>query len=215
VDTYDIRTGVETAIRVAGTGLGGVRIDSGDLPTMAAQVREQLDELGATSTRITVTSDLDEYAIAALAASPVDAYGVGTSVVTGSGTPTAGMVYKLVARQDSAGGWVGVAKASADKGSKGGRKAAFRTLDAGTATSELIVVSDGFEDLETASSHPDARPLQVALVSDGEVDAAHEGPAGVEAARSHHLRVREELPVRALALSRSDPAIPTIYIDAE
>ena len=215
VDTYDIRTGVETAIRVAGTGLGGVRIDSGDLPTMAAQVREQLDELGATSTRITVTSDLDEYAIAALAASPVDAYGVGTSVVTGSGTPTAGMVYKLVARQDSAGGWVGVAKASADKGSKGGRKAAFRTLDAGTATSELIVVSDGFEDLETASSHPDARPLQVALVSDGEVDAAHEGPAGVEAARTHHLRVREELPVRALALSRSDPAIPTIYIDAE
>jgi len=215
VDTYDIRTGVETAIRVAGTGLGGVRIDSGDLPTMAAQVREQLDELGATSTRITVTSDLDEYAIAALAASPVDAYGVGTSVVTGSGTPTAGMVYKLVARQDSAGGWVGVAKASADKGSKGGRKAAFRTLDAGTATSELIVVSDGFEDLETASSHPDARPLQVALVSDGEVDAAHEGPAGVEAARTHHLRVREELPVRALALSRSDPAIPTVYIDAE
>ncbi|GAA5199394.1 nicotinate phosphoribosyltransferase [Microbacterium jejuense] len=215
VDTYDIRTGVETAIRVAGTGLGGVRIDSGDLPTVAAQVREQLDGLGATGTRITVTSDLDEYAIAALAASPVDAYGVGTSVVTGSGTPTAGMVYKLVARQDSAGGWVGVAKASADKGSKGGRKAAFRTLDAGTATSELIVVSDGFEALGAASSHPDARPLQVPLVIDGEVDAAHEGHAGVEAARAHHSRVREELPVRALALSRSDPAIPTVYVDAE
>ncbi|MFD4957093.1 nicotinate phosphoribosyltransferase [Microbacterium sp. NPDC058389] len=215
VDTYDIRTGVETAIRVAGTGLGGVRIDSGDLPTVAAQVREQLDGLGATGTRITVTSDLDEYAIAALAASPVDAYGVGTSVVTGSGTPTAGMVYKLVARQDAAGGWVGVAKASTDKASKGGRKAAFRTLDAGTATSELIVVSDGFEALGTAASYPDARPLQVSLVVDGESDTAHEGPAGVEAARAHHLRVREELPVRALALSRSDPAIPTVYVDAE
>ncbi|MBD3941703.1 nicotinate phosphoribosyltransferase [Microbacterium sp. NEAU-LLC] len=214
VDTYDIRTGVETAIRVAGTALGGVRIDSGDLPTVAAQVREQLDELGATGTRITVTSDLDEYAIAALAASPVDAYGVGTSVVTGSGTPTAGMVYKLVARQDSGGGWVGVAKASTDKGSKGGRKSAFRTLDAGTATSELIVVSDGFEELEAASSHPDARPLQVPLVIDGEVDAAHEGPDGVKAARAHHERAREELPVRALALSRSDPAIPTVYVDA-
>ncbi len=93
VDTYDIVEGVRTAIRVAGPGLGGVRIDSGDLPTVAAQVRAQLDELGATGTRITVTSDLDEFAIAALAASPVDAYGVGTSVVTGSGTPTAGMVY--------------------------------------------------------------------------------------------------------------------------
>ncbi|MDR7189496.1 nicotinate phosphoribosyltransferase [Microbacterium sp. BE35] len=215
VDTYDIHQGVQTAIRVAGTGLGGVRIDSGDLPTVAAEVRAQLDELGATGTRITVTSDLDEYAIAALAASPVDSYGVGTSVVTGSGTPTAGMVYKLVARQDSDGGWVGVAKASTDKASKGGRKAAFRTLDAGTATSELIVVSDGFEALDTASAHPDSRALQVQLVVDGEPDAAYEGPDGVEAARAHHSRVREELPVRGLALSRSDPAIPTVYADAE
>ena len=215
VDTYDIRQGVETAIRVAGTGLGGVRIDSGDLPTVAAEVRAQLDELGATGTRITVTSDLDEYAIAALAASPVDSYGVGTSVVTGSGTPTAGMVYKLVARQDSDGGWVGVAKASTDKASKGGRKAAFRTLDGGTATSELIIVSDGFEALDTASAHPDSRALHVPLVVDGEPDASHEGPEGVHAARAHHARVREELPVRGLALSRSDPAIPTVYADAE
>ena len=154
VDTYDTREGVATAIRVAGTGLGGVRIDSGDLPIVAAEVRAQLDELGATGTKITVTSDLDEFAIAALAASPVDSYGVGTSVVTGSGTPTAGMVYKLVARQDADGGWVAVAKASTDKGSKGGRKAAFRTLERGTATSELIVVSDGFEELETAVVAP-------------------------------------------------------------
>jgi nicotinate phosphoribosyltransferase len=212
VDTYDIREGVETAVRVAGTQLGGVRIDSGDLPIVAAEL---LDELGATSTKITVTSDLDEYAIAALAASPVDSYGVGTSVVTGSGTPTAGMVYKLVARQDSAGGWVGVEKTSADKTSRGGRKAAFRTLDAGTATSELIVVSDGFEEIDTPDRHPGARALQVPLVVDGETDASFEGPEGVDAARRHHARVREELPVRALALSRSDPAIPTVYVDAD
>ena len=50
-------------------------------------------------TRIVVTSDLDEFAIAALAAAPVDAYGVGTSMVTGCGAPTAGFVYKLVARR--------------------------------------------------------------------------------------------------------------------
>lgn len=214
VDTYDIRRGVETAIRVAGTGLGGVRIDSGDLPIVAAEVRARLDALGATGTRITVTSDLDEYAIASLAASPVDAYGVGTSVVTGSGTPTAGMVYKLVARQDAAGGWVPVAKLSPDKASLGGRKSAFRTLDAGTATSELIEVSTGFEPLDSPADHPDARALQVAFVVDGEIDAAFEGPAGVTAARAHHLRVREELPVRALALSRSDPAIPTVHAAA-
>lgn len=215
VDTYDIREGVNTAIRVAGTGLGGVRLDSGDLPTVAAAVRTQLDELGATGTKITVTSDLDEYAIAALAASPVDFYGVGTSVVTGSGYPTAGMVYKLVARQDAAGSWVPVAKASADKGSKGGRKAAFRTLAGGVATAETIVVSDGFEPLGTASEHPDSRPLQVVLVDAGEIDESYEGTAGTASAREHHLRVREELPVRALALSKSDPAIPTVFVDQE
>ncbi|MGO1881234.1 MAG: nicotinate phosphoribosyltransferase, partial [Microbacterium gubbeenense] len=213
VDTYDIREGVETAVRVAGTELGGVRLDSGDLPTVAAAVREHLDELGAVNTKITVTSDLDEYAIAALAASPVDSYGVGTSVVTGSGYPTAGMVYKLVARQDAGGGWVGVAKASTDKGSHGGRKAAFRTLRREVATAETIVVSDGFEELGTAAEHPDSRPLQVTLVDGGEIDDAHEGQAGTASARRHHLRVREELPVRALALSKSDPAIPTVFID--
>ena len=215
VDTYDIPTGVATAVRVAGTDLGGVRIDSGDLPTVAAQVRELLDDLGATRTRITVTSDLDEFAIAALAASPVDAYGVGTSVVTGSGTPTAGMVYKLVARQDSDGGWVSVAKRSADKASAGGRKAAFRTLDDGVATSELIVVSDGFEKVADAASHPSARALHAPLVVGGEIDEAAEGPAGVATARAHHLRVREELPVRGLALSRSEPAIPTVFAEAD
>lgn len=215
IDTYNIREGVATAIRVAGTDLGGVRIDSGDLPTVAAEVREQLDELGAMNTKITVTSDLDEFAIAALAASPVDAYGVGTSVVTGSGAPTAGMVYKLVARQAADGGWVSVAKASTDKASKGGRKAAFRTLERGKATSELIVVSDGFEHVATAAEFADARALQVTLVDHGESDIAFEGADGVLAARDHHARVREELPVRALALSRSDPALPTVYRDVD
>lgn len=213
IDTYDIAEGVRTAVRVAGTGLGGVRIDSGDLPIVAGEVRALLDELGATKTRITVTSDLDEYAIAALAASPVDGYGVGTSVATGSGTPTAGLVFKLVARAAADGSWVPVAKASAQKASHGGRKAAFRRLDGGTATTELIVVSDGFEELSTPAEHPDARALQVPLVVDGETDAAALGPAGVAAARAHHARVRDELPVRALALSRSEPALPTEYLE--
>lgn len=213
IDTYDIVRGVETAIRVAGTELGGVRIDSGDLPVVAAQVRAQLDSLGATNTRITVTSDLDEHAIAGLAASPVDAYGVGTSVVTGSGSPTAGMVYKLVARQGDDGAWVSVAKASADKASKGGRKAAFRRVRGGVASSEIIAVSDGFEAVASAGAQPGDRPLQVALVSGGVIDAQYEGVAGVAAARAHHRDARAELPARAFGLSRSDPALPTVYID--
>ncbi|WOF21710.1 nicotinate phosphoribosyltransferase [Microbacterium betulae] len=214
VDTYDIARGVELAVRVAGTGLGGVRIDSGDLPIVAADVRSQLDALGATGTRITVTSDLDEYAIAALAASPVDAYGVGTSVVTGSGYPTAGMVYKLVARQGADGGWVAVSKKAEGKNSQGGRKSAFRRLVRGVAREELVEIADGFEISADPGDIADSRPLQVTLVDHGAIDAAHEGPQGVRTARAHHLRVREELPVRALALSKSDPAIPTVFSDA-
>lgn len=87
VDTYDVPEAVRTAVELAGPKLGAVRIDSGDLAAAAQEVREQLDALGAFNTRILVTSDLDEYAIAALAAAPVDGYGVGTSLVTGSGCP--------------------------------------------------------------------------------------------------------------------------------
>lgn len=206
VDTYDIAEGVRRAVALGGKRLGGVRIDSGDLPLVAADVREQLDALGNTDTKITVTSDLDEYAIAALAASPVDSYGVGTSLVTGSGYPTAGLVYKLVARQSASGEWIPVAKKALDKGSTGGAKQAFRILQNGVAVEEHV---------RLASNEPapdDSRSLVVPLIAEGEIDAAHEGPEGVRAARSHHMTVRRELPVRALALSKSDPAIPTSLV---
>ena len=128
VDTYDVPDGVRTAVEVAGTSLGAVRLDSGDLLEQARQVRAQLDSLGATATRIIVTSDLDEYAIASLASAPVDAYGVGTQLVTGSGAPTASMVYKLVSRSDDGGVMRPVEKRSASKTSVGGRKWALRRL---------------------------------------------------------------------------------------
>src|SRR6476469_3377826 len=134
VDTYDVDQGIRNAIEVAGPELGGIRLDSGDLPTLARHARELLDSLGATKTRIVVTSDLDEYAISGLMAAPVDRYGVGTSLVTGSGAPTVGMVYKLVERDG-----VPVAKRSEGKASVGGRKSAVRRHDrSGTAIAEVI-----------------------------------------------------------------------------
>src|SRR6266702_3634743 len=98
VDTFDVARAVRTAVELAGPGLGAVRIDSGDLAVVAREVRTLLDELGARETRIVLTGDLDEHSIAALAAAPVDGYGVGTALVTGSGARTAALVYKLVAR---------------------------------------------------------------------------------------------------------------------
>ena len=132
VDTYDTEQGIRTAVEVAGTQLGAIRLDSGDPAVEAPRARALLDELGATGTRIVVTGDLDEHAIAALAHCPVDRYGVGTSLVTGSGAPTAGFVYKLVAiaESDEPGAPMRpVAKSSAGKSTRGGRKWAWRTAD--------------------------------------------------------------------------------------
>lgn len=212
IDTYDIERGVETAIRVAGTGLGAVRIDSGDLPTVVAAVREQLDSLGAVNTRITVTSDLDEYTIAALSGAPVDAYGVGTSVVTGSGFPAAGMVYKLVARRGDDGEWVDVAKASSNKLSVGGRKNAARRLDrTRTAREEIVYVGDGPDGEDEFAADDALRPLMVRLMHEGRADAAYTGHAGVVAARAHRAEVMQELPVESFRLGRGDAVIPTSY----
>lgn len=213
VDTYDIEQGVRTAIEVAGTDLGAVRIDSGDLPVVVARVRELLDELGATGTRITVTNDLDEYTVAALSASPVDSFGVGTSVVVGSGSPTMGMVYKLVARVGDDGEWVSVAKKSADKASVGGRKSVRRLLDArGRARAELIFLGDGpGGDSEGEDIGEQGREVLVPLVLNGELQPGHTGREGIEAARERHRHAVAELPVVARSLTRGDPAIPTEY----
>lgn len=213
VDTYDIEQGVRTAVEVAGTGLGAVRIDSGDLPVVVAQVRRQLDELGATGTRITVTNDLDEHTVAALASSPVDSFGVGTSVATGSGSPTMGMVYKLVARTDDAGAWVSVAKKSADKVSVGGRKSVRRLLDArGTARAELLFLGDGPGGApEGEELGQQAREVLVPLMLAGEIQPGHLGREGIAAAKDRHRRAVAELPPVAMSLTRGDPAIPTEY----
>lgn len=209
VDTYDVTAAVDLAVRVAGTSLGAVRIDSGDLPGQAAAVRKQLDALGAKDTKITVTSDLDEYAIAALQVAPVDSYGVGTSVVTGSGSPTAGMVYKLVARTGADGEWVSVAKKSAAKLSVGGRKFPVRTIKNGTATSEVLHIEN---DPDAATTREDVgRPLLVPLVVDGVTDARYLGIDGTALAREHRAVAVAELPVDAFRLARGEPVLRTVY----
>ncbi|MGW2741969.1 nicotinate phosphoribosyltransferase [Streptomyces sp. NPDC001450] len=206
VDTYDVAEAVRTAVEVAGPELGAVRIDSGDLLLVAHRVRHQLDELGATATKIVVTSDLDEYAIASLAAAPVDAYGVGTQLVTGSGHPTCSMVYKLVARAESAdpaAPLVPVAKkSSGGKTSIGGRKWAARRLDE-DGVAEAEVIGTGPVPAELAD-----RQLLVQLVKGGEVVAREP----LDAPRARHIAARAGLPLSATQLSRGEPVIPTEYV---
>ena len=196
VDTFDIARGIETAVEVAGPELGAIRIDSGDLGVMARHAREQLDRLGATRTRIVVRGDLDEFAIAALAVAPVDVYGAGTAVVTGSGAPTAGMVYKLVevdGRQ--------VAKRSEDKASRGGRKTAIRAhKPSGTATEEIVITGPAPELAEGQ------RLLQRPLLRSGERVG---DPPTLDESRELLRAAMVTLPWDGLKLSRGEPAIPT------
>lgn len=204
VDTYDVARAVGTAVELAGPELGAVRIDSGDLTHLAQQVREQLDELGAAGTRIVLTGDLDEHAIAALAVAPVSGYGVGTALVTGSGAPTASLVYKLVARAHSGDPgdalWP-VAKRSVGKPSRGGRKWPVRHRDdRGTAATEMLYNTE-------LQIGPHDRPLLRTLVSGGEIV----GRTTLAEAREQHERSRRELPPTALQLSRGEPAIPTVF----
>jgi nicotinate phosphoribosyltransferase len=191
VDTFDTQQGIRNAVEAAGTGLGAVRLDSGDPLQEAPRARALLDELGATGTRIVVTGDLDEHQIAALAAHPVDTYGVGTSVVTGSGAPTAGFVYKLVAVAREPGidaPLVPVAKRSAGKTTVGGRKWAYRQED-GT---EVVRPAPGGS----------GRPLQVPLPLHDDVAAARAHCARALAALDHEARQLD--PGTAPAVVRED-----------
>lgn len=194
VDTYDIEEGIRTAIDVAGTDLGAVRIDSGDLAVESRRARALLDELGATETKIIVTSDLDEYVISALADAPIDGYGVGTRVATGSGHPTASMVYKLVAVADEPGGTLRpVAKSSASKKSVGGRKTAYR-------------YPDGREFFSLDGSVPEgAEPVQHHVVRTGRIAT---GPT-LEQTRERVAATLADLPEQARQISHG-PALQSV-----
>lgn len=205
VDTYNIEQGIRHAVDVAGPELAYVRIDSGDLLEEAHHARRLLDDLGNTNTGIVVTSDLDEYAIAGLRSAPVDSYGVGTQLVTGSGAPTASLVYKLTTRQDQHGNWIDVQKQAEGKSSRGGRKFAARRMDNDVATAEVVIAD------EQPAWDADHRPLLVQMVTDGEIDSRYTGAAAVTQAAAHHAETLAALPRDARRLQDGEPAIPTIF----
>lgn len=209
VDTYDVEAAIRKGVELTEGRLGSIRLDSGDLGIMARQARDLLDDLGATETKIMVTSDLDEWQIAALQGAPVDGYGVGTSLVTGSGHPTCGFVYKLVARaasEDPGSEWVSVGKKSKGKNTLGGRKFAMRRRgEDGRAESEVIglgtaPVNDGND-----------RDLLVPIYKQGEL-VYH---ATLDDARRRHAESLAEMPLAARRISKGDPALETIILDSE
>lgn len=200
VDTFDIPAAIDEAVRIAGPGLGAVRIDSGDLGASARAVRAQLDALGATGTAITATSDLDEYRVFDLREAPVDGYGIGTRLVTGGDHPAQGFVYKMAERENSQGRMEPVAKKSTQKATIAGDKRAWRLLDGdGAATAELIAPRAESAELP-APLH--GRELLQPLVEKGRVLDERGQWERIEAARAVHTRAVGELAAR-------DPQIRT------
>ena len=206
VDTYDVEAAVRTAVELAGDKLGAVRLDSGDLVAQAQWVRQLLDDLGNERTRIIVTSDLDEFAIAALQSAPVDSYGVGTSLVTGSGAPTASMVYKLVSRTDDDGDFVPWPRPPRTRPARAG--ASTRCASSTNAARPPRRSSASATARRTTAT---TGPLLQQFVKNGELLPGWTGPEGVLRARQRHADTMKELPAVVNRLQRGEAAIPTIY----
>lgn len=113
VDTYDTLQGINHAIEIGkalkkrGEHLAGIRLDSGNLLELSKQARRLLDEAGLYDTIVMASGDLDEHIIRDLKSkdAPINAWGVGTKLVTAFDQPALNAIYKLSALKNSNGSW--------------------------------------------------------------------------------------------------------------
>lgn len=145
IDTYSVlNKGLPNAIKafqqliqqniLTKESFKAVRIDSGDLASLATSVRKVLDDNNLNDVKIMVSNDLDEYIITELlsAKAPIDSFGVGTQLVTGGNFTNLSGVYKMVAYQKGhQNDWVSTMKISdnSSKSSLPGQKNILRFFD--------------------------------------------------------------------------------------
>ena len=149
LDTYDtLKSGINNAIK-AGKKLAekgrkfGVRLDSGDIQYLSTEVRKRLDEADFKDARIIVSNELDESIIETLVkdGAPVDGWGVGTRMVTGSKDAGFTGVYKLAALLEEGRAVIPVMKLSdnPEKITYPGIKQVYRVKDSsGKAVADVI-----------------------------------------------------------------------------
>ncbi|MDR0512828.1 MAG: nicotinate phosphoribosyltransferase [Treponema sp.] len=153
IDTYDtLKSGLPNAIKVGKTLATqgkrfGVRLDSGDIHYLSTEVRRALDAAGLKDATIAVSNDLDESIIKALTESgaPVNAWGVGTHMVTGGTQGAFNGVYKLTASEDETGKLSARVKFSdnPEKTSNPGVKQVWRIHDAdGLCVADVLTLDD-------------------------------------------------------------------------
>jgi nicotinate phosphoribosyltransferase len=140
VDTYDTLEGVRKIIELSHK-LGNrfrvqaLRLDSGDLGSLAFRTRKMLDEAGLQDVQIFASSGLDEYKIQEIVQSgaPFDAFGVGTKMAVIADAPELDMAYKLVEYAGK-----GRLKLSAKKLVYPGRKQVFRQIENGRMVGDVV-----------------------------------------------------------------------------
>lgn len=219
VDTYDtLDSGIPHAIPVLaalqarGRRGFGVRLDSGALDRLSRAVRAQLDAAGLKEAQIVVSSDLDEARIAELrnAKAPIDAWGVGTRLVTAHGDPALGGVYKLVAVRRG-GGWQAIAKRSEEPGKATlpGIKQVVRCYAARHAARDLLCLAEEAEALAAGAGGGERRvPLLRPQLRAGTRVAAREPLAAIRARAAASLASLPP-PVRALQDAALYPVRPS------
>ncbi|MEM3389482.1 MAG: nicotinate phosphoribosyltransferase [Thermoproteota archaeon] len=153
VDTYDTLRGVRNAIEAVEelTGkkeLKGIRMDSGDMLSLSKEARRILDEAGFNSTKIFVSSGLDEYVIEDYLSkgAQIDVFGVGSSLVTSDDAPKTDMVYKLVESEENGMLVPRMKIAEGEKATLPGAKQVYRVEENGRYVRDMVGLCD--ENLE-------------------------------------------------------------------
>jgi nicotinate phosphoribosyltransferase len=196
VDTYDTLEGVNKVLELAREmgeefGVRAVRLDSGDMESLAPRVRSMLDEAGLRQVKIFASGNLDEYRIAQIVRSgaPIDGFGVGTRLGTAHDAPYLDSAYKLVEYRGE-----GRMKLAAEKSTVPWRKQVFRRERGGTPVRDVVGLAG--EDLS-------GRPLLEQVMSEGRRLPA--GEFEIEAARRRAREQIESLPDPLRRLERADP----------
>lgn len=205
IDTYDTEAGAHQVVQLArrlrdeGIRIRAVRLDSGDLDTLAQHVRAILDDGGCEDIGIVASGNLDEYALQALADSeaPIDGFGVGTRMNTSADAPYLDCAYKLVEYAGRA-----RRKRSSGKMTWPGRKQVVRQHDAtGVMSRDTLALHD-----EVAAGQALLRPVMRAGALLEELPALRE-------IRAHAQAQLAALPPALLNLEAA-PAYPVQVSEA-
>jgi nicotinate phosphoribosyltransferase len=197
VDTYDTLDGVRKVIDLAEAWgddfrVQAIRLDSGDLATLAHQSRQLLDDAGLDGVKIFASSSLDEHKIMDLLdrGAPIDGFGVGTKMGTMADQPYLDSAYKLA-------GYAGKPrmKLSKEKSNLPGRKQVVRQFEDGIADRDIITTHDESVNGESL--------LQCVMQDGARTDAGQ--PRSLDAIRAYAADQQDQLPARLRALSEANP----------